>query len=79
MTIAWIVKGRRSVVMQRIDMGVSLAFFAVLIWTILGGPVFVGAPGDHALKGFLVVIAAFALIDLGNKLVRGMRAGPAKI
>jgi hypothetical protein len=76
MTIAVIVNGRRSVVIQRIEAGMSLAFFAVLVWTILGGPVLEGPAGDRALKGFLVLIAAFAMVDLVAKLVRGLRTAP---
>jgi hypothetical protein len=77
MTVTMILSGRRSVIMRRIEAAMSLAFFAVLVWTILGGPVFVGPTGDRALKGFLVVIAAVAMVDLVNKLSRGLRPAPS--
>lgn len=77
MLIAVIVNGRRfSAIMRRIEMELSLVTCAVLAWTVLDGPVFMAPSSDRTVKGFLVLIVAFTLIDIGIKLHRSVRPTP---
>jgi hypothetical protein len=74
--ITVIVKGRRSAIMRRIEVGLSLATCAVLVWTVLDGPVFIAPSSDRTVKFFLVLIVAFTLISIGIKLYRSVRPAP---
>jgi len=76
MFIAVIVKGRRSALMQRLEVGLSLVFCAVMVWTVLDGPVFMTPTSDRTTKFFLVLITAFTLIYLGVELRRRVRPAP---
>jgi hypothetical protein len=74
--IAVIVKGRRSALMQRLEVGLSLVLCAVMAWTVLDGPVFLAPGSDRTVKFFLVLITAFTLIYLGIELHRSVRPTP---
>ena len=52
--IAVIVNDRWSALMRRIEMGLSLATCAVLVWTVLDGPVFMAPSSDRTVKFALV-------------------------
>ena len=74
--ITVIVQGRWSAITRRIETGLSLVDCAALAWTVLDGPVFIAPSGDRAVKFFLVLIAAFMLINIGIKLHRSVRPSP---
>lgn len=74
--ITVLVSGRRSATMRRIETGLGLVTSAVLVWTVLDGPVFMAPAGDRAVKFFLVLIIVFTLISLGIKLRRSVRPAP---
>lgn len=74
--IAVIVNGRHSALVRRVEVGLSLATCALLAWTALDGPVFMAPDSDRAAKGFLLLIAVFALLDIGIKLRRSVRPTP---
>jgi hypothetical protein len=76
LTIAVIMSGRRSAIMQRIEMGLSLLMCAATIWTIADGPIFMSPNSDQTAKIFMTLIAALALIDTGRKLYRRVKPTP---
>jgi hypothetical protein len=76
MLLTVIVKGRKSASLRRLELGLSLALCAVLVWTVLDGPVFMAPSGDRAVKSYLVLIVAFTLINIGIKLHRSVRPAP---
>ncbi len=74
--IAVIVKGRRSALMQRLEVGLSLVLCAVMAWTVLDGPVFMASSSDRTVKFFLVLITVFTLVILAIQLHRRVRPTP---
>lgn len=76
LAIAMIMSGRRSAIMQRIEMGLSLLTCAATIWTIADGPIFMSPNSDQTAKLFMTLIAALALIDTGRKLYRRVKPTP---
>lgn len=74
--ITVIVKGRWSPAMRRLEVGLSLVDCAVLVWTVLDGPVFIAPNSDRTVKVFLVLIVAFTLLDIGIKRYRSVRPTP---
>lgn len=74
--ITVIVTGRWSPIMRRVELGLSLATCTVLAWTVLNGPVLIGAIGDKTFKGCLALIVVFTLIGLGLKMNRSVRPSP---
>ena len=76
--ITVIVMGRWSAIMRRIETGLGLVTCAVLVWTVLDGPVFMAPSSDQTVKFFLVLLVAFTLIDLGFKLHRRVRPTPSQ-
>jgi hypothetical protein len=71
-----IVRGRRSAIQRRIEIGHILVLCAVMAWTVLDGPVFMAPSGDRAVKSYLVLIIAFTLISIGLQLRRSIRPAP---
>lgn len=76
MWIAVIVKGRWSPMMRRMETGLSIVTCAVLVWTLLDGPVFKAAASDSTARFFLMLIVAFTLLDIAIKLHRRVRPAP---
>jgi len=77
MMIAAIANGRRlSSIMRRVEMELSLVTCAVLTWTVLGGPVFLGPATDRMFKLALVLIIAITLIHIGVTLRRSVSPAP---
>ena len=74
--IAVIVQGRWSANMRRIETGLSLVTYAMIAWVVLEGPVFMTQNSDQTAKFFMVLIVAFALIDMAIKLRRSVRPAP---
>lgn len=77
--IAVIVKGRWSAAMRRLEVGLSLVDCAVLVWTVVDGPVFLAPASDRMVKLFLVLIVVSTLVSLGIKLHRSVRPTPSQI
>ncbi len=77
--ITVIVKGRWSAAMRRLEVGLSLVDCAVLVWTVVDGPVFLTPASDQMFKLILVLIVAFTLVSLGIKLHRSVRPTPSGI
>lgn len=71
-----IVQGRWSVLMRRIEMGLSLIIYAAMVWTILDGPVFMASYSDQTVKFILVLIIAFTLMSIGIKRYRSVKPTP---
>jgi hypothetical protein len=74
--IAVIVKGRWSPLMRRVEMTLGLATCAVMVWTVLDGPVFLAANSDQAVKSSMMLIVVLTLIKLGIELHRSVRPSP---
>lgn len=74
--ITVIVNGRWSVLMRRIEMGLSLIICAAMVWTVLDGPVFMSSNSDQMVKFFLVLIVAFTLMSIGIKWYRKVKPTP---
>ncbi len=74
--ITVIVYGRWSAMMRRIEMGLGLVTCAVMVWTVVDGPVLIAPSGDRTAKSLMALIVAFVLIDLGIKLHRRVRPTP---
>lgn len=74
-----IVQGRWSAAMRRLEVGLSLADCAVLVWTVVDGPVFLAPASDQMFKLILVLIVAITLVSLGIKLHRSVRPTPSQI
>lgn len=74
--IAVIVNGRRSALIQRLEVGLSLVLCGVLVWTVLDGPVFMAHASDRTVKFFLVLIVVFTLTYAGITLGRRVRPAP---
>ena len=71
-----IVQGRWSALMRRIETGLSLLTCAVIAWTVVDGPVFLGPSSDRTAKFILVLIVAFTLMTIGIKLYRSVKPTP---
>ncbi len=74
--ITVIAAGRWSDNARRFELGLALAGSAVMIWTILGGPIFVTPESDRAIKFSLILTVVFTLAGKGVKYYRQVR--PAK-
>lgn len=76
--ITAMVSGRWPAALRRIQDGLSLVLCAVLVWTVLDGPVFIASTSDRTTKVLLVLIVAFTLIGFGIKLHRSVRPAPSQ-
>lgn len=76
LNIAVIVSGRRSALMQRIEMGLGLLTCAAVVWTVAGGPILMTPNSDRTAKFFMVLIVAVVLISTSIKLYRSVRPTP---
>lgn len=76
LNIAMIVSGRRSVTLQRIEMGLSLIMCATMIWTVADGPILMTPTSDQTAKFFMVLIVAIVLPSTGIKWYRSVKPTP---
>jgi hypothetical protein len=76
MLINGIATGRWWPIMRRIRSWQSLVTCAVLVWTVLDGPVFIAPSSDRMVKFALVLIVASTLIGMGVTLRRSVRPTP---
>jgi hypothetical protein len=76
LSIAVIIIGRRSVVMQRIEMGLGLLTCAAMVWAVADGPILKTANSDRMAKILMVAVVAVVVISVGIKLYRSVRPTP---
>lgn len=74
--IAVTLSGRWSAALQRASDALSLVLCAVLIWTVLDGPVLAAPSGDKTLKFLLVLTIVFTLVGVGIKWYRRVKPAP---
>lgn len=74
--IAAIVRGQRSPTLRRMDTALSLVTCAVMLWSVLDGPIFMSASGDSSAKFAMVVIITITLISFGIQSFRRVRPKP---
>ncbi len=75
--ITVIVRGRWSALLRRLQMGLGLADSAVMVWTVVDGPIFIAPSSDRVAKFFMVLIVVFVLIAIGIELYRSVRPAPS--
>lgn len=75
--ITVIVRGRWSALLRRLEMGLFLADCAVIVWTVVDGPIFMAPSADRTAKFFMVLIVVFSLIAIGIELYRSVRPAPS--
>lgn len=71
-----LVLGRWPAILRRLETGFALLWCAVMLWTVLDGPVFMTVAADRTTKFFLVLIAACTLVYLGIERHRRVRPTP---
>jgi hypothetical protein len=74
--IAHMLSSRWSPALRRIETALSLVLCAVMIWTVLDGPVFMTANSDSTAKFAMVLITAITLIGYGIQAFRRVRPKP---
>ncbi len=73
---AVLVKGRWTPFLRRMQMVLSLATCAAMMWTVLDGPVFLGTASDRLAKPLLVIITVASLLEIGLRHYRGIKRTP---
>ena len=68
--------GRWSAILRRIESGLSLITCAVLVWTILDGPVFKTDVSDKTAKFLAALIVVFTLMHFAIKAYRSVKPMP---
>ena len=74
--IAVLVAGRWSILTRRIALASTVAWLALLLWWLLGGPIFVSPAADSVTKGCLVLVALFFVLDAVLSVRRMTRTIP---
>lgn len=67
-----VAQGRWRKVTRRIDIALSTAITAVLVWSLAAGPVFRGEVSNEMTRGILALIVVIVVVDIGMKLYREM-------
>lgn len=70
------VQGRWTAATRRIEHWGALATCAVMAWTILDGPVLVGAAGDRMARSIMGLIIAAVLLGMGIQRLRSVKPTP---
>jgi hypothetical protein len=76
LNIAVIVSGRRSALLQRIEMALGLLTCAAMMWTVAGGPILMTSNSDRTAKLLMVLIVAVVLPSMGIRLYRSVKPTP---
>ncbi len=71
-----IMKGCKPTLLRRIETAQALTLCAVIVWTIVDGPVFMTSDSDRTAKFFALLIVVFTLITFAIKLYRTVRPMP---
>lgn len=64
-------RGRQSRLTRRLELGLSLAWVALLAWWLAAGPMFVADATDAGARGAIGLVIAIVVVDLLVKLRRG--------
>jgi len=70
--------GRWTPRMRRLSDALALATCAVMLWTVLDGPVLLTKPGDEMAKFAMVLVVGMTLLGLGYKWYQRVNPAPAK-
>lgn len=71
-----IAQGRWSTAMRRAADALALVTCAVMLWTVLDGPIFIAPASDRTTKFALVLIIVFTLLGIGFRGYRQVRPQP---
>lgn len=71
-----VVRGRWTKSLRRIETGLGLITSALMLWTVLDGPVFNTPVSDQTAKACLVLILAFTVVGFAIKGYRSVRPAP---
>jgi len=74
--IAVLVKGRHTPMLRRIETASSLLTCAVMVWVIMGGPIFMTATSDGMTKLLMLLIVIFSLIVLAVQMYQSVKPTP---
>ncbi len=74
--IATIIKGRHTMMLQGLETVFGLITCAVLIWTVMDGPIFMAQASDQTAKFILVMIVLFSLLTMAIVMYRKVRPKP---
>ena len=69
--VVLIIEGRWRSLTRRIELGLTLALCALLMWIVFGGRVFVQEAANATTEGVLVLLVIALLAEAGWKLWRG--------
>jgi hypothetical protein len=75
--ITVIVRGSWSTFLRHLEMALALATCAVMVWTVVNGPIFMASSGDRTAKFLMVLIVVFSLLAIGIELYRSVRPAPS--
>lgn len=73
---AVMVKGLWTPGLRRLQLALTLATCAAMLWTVLDGPVFMAAASDQVAKPLLVLITLASLLELGRQRYRSLNRTP---
>lgn len=65
-----VIEGRWRKLTRWLDIAISLAIGAILVWFIAAGPIFEAAPADQGVKGGIGLVILIILADVGFKVWR---------
>jgi hypothetical protein len=65
-----VIEGRWRRLTRWLDIAISLAIAAILVWFIASGPIFEAAPADQTTKAALAFLVLIILLDVGFKMWR---------
>lgn len=73
---AVMVKGLWTPGLRRLQLVLTLATCAAMMWTVLDGPVFMAAASDQVAKPLLVLITLASLLEIGLRHYRSLKRPP---
>jgi len=76
--IAVIVKGRWSTLLRRMQTVGALATCVAMVWTVMGGPIFMTSTSDKTAKFFMVMIVVITLISMAIEWYRSVKPNPSQ-
>ena len=74
--IAVLVKGRWTTLLRRIEAGLALATCATMVWTVMGGPIFMTSNSGRTIKFMMFLIVIATLVDMLIRMYRRVRPTP---
>lgn len=70
--------GRRPAVMRRVELELGLVTCAVVVWTLLGGPILASPESDRTCKSLLALVGVIWLASLAFEARRKLRPAPQR-